>query len=232
MGMNPAYLYLSLFLFELILLSWLCKKLQIALGRSFYLMTKSHNTSVILLTILFFPGTLIHEMAHALMAGVMLLNVGEIKLTPEIGEDSVKLGSVQIEQSDPFRRALVGVAPVIFGVGILISSLLYLFSHLEKSAGIPYSIWLIIIYIIFVITNTMFSSRKDLEGTLEVLVFIICIFLAFYILGFNQVFNYINNLFTPSAAEFLKKASLVLIIPILIDIFVWGLVKLISPKNQ
>lgn len=206
--------------------------MQIALGRLFHLVTKSQKSAVFLLAGLFLPGTLIHELSHAIMAGVLLVHVGAIELIPEIRENGVKLGSVQIGLTDPFRRALIGVAPVIFGVAILIASLLYLFSNLNQTSHIPYSIWIIILYIIFVITNTMFSSPKDLEGTFGVLGFIICLFAGLYLLQFNQVFEYIGSLFTAETTEFLKKANLVLLIPIIIDLLVWGFVKLIMPKYR
>lgn len=222
---------LIFFLLELILLSQVSKTLHHLLGRLFHHLTKSEKSAIYFLAFMFLPGTLIHELAHAITAGVLLVHVGEISLKPEIKEDSVKLGSVQIGLTDPFRRSLIGVAPVLFGVSLLLGIAYYLTSNLSQSASIPYLVWILIFYLVFVITNTMFSSPKDLEGTFAVMVFILAIFTALYLLKYQSVFDFLGYLINIKGVNFLQKAVVLLSIPILVDLVVLGFIKLIMPKR-
>src|SRR5690606_2967609 len=94
----------------------------------------------------------------------------------------VKMGSVAIGHTDPVRRALIGMAPFFWGTTIL---LMILFAF-QSFGGID-NIWITIItgYVVFEISNTMFSSRKDMEGTLELFLALLVVLLLFYFLGFR-----------------------------------------------
>lgn len=223
---------LFIFIFELVLLSQVSKTLHHLLGRLFHQLTKSEKAAVYFLAIIFLPGTLIHELAHAITAGVLMVHVGEIELMPQIRENHLKLGSVQIGLTDPFRRSLIGVAPVLFGVSLLLGIAYYLTSNLSHSTSIPYLVWLLIFYLVFVITNTMFSSPKDLEGTFAVMVFILAIFTALYLLRFQSVFDFLGYLINTKGVNFLQKAVILLSMPIIIDLIILGFVKMIIPKRH
>lgn len=106
-----------------------------------------------LFAVLFFPGTFIHEMSHFLAALFLLVPVGKIELFPERIERGIKMGSVAIEKTDPVRRTLVGVAPIISGLTII---------FISTSLTLP--IWVHLI-IVFEVGNTMFSSSEDLKGS-------------------------------------------------------------------
>ena len=120
-------IFLSIFIIEFILLFFLSKKLIKSLSLLIYKITKSQKAVVNILAILFLPGTIFHELAHLLTAGIMLVPVGEISVIPEIegqparnatqsvAGGNVKLGSVQIGKVDPLRLTIIGVAPVILG---------------------------------------------------------------------------------------------------------------------
>lgn len=126
---------------------------------------------VVMLAVMFFPGVAVHELSHLLMAGVLFVPVHDIEFLPELHGKSVKLGSVQISQPDFIRRFLIGVAPVLVG-GALLGILVWYagedFSwRVMFSAREPFLKHALIIWGIFMIANTMFSSKKDLEGALE-----------------------------------------------------------------
>src|SRR5580704_5390415 len=101
-------LYFSLFFIELVVLFLLSRNLTRVLSHFFYQLTKNKTFTISALAFLFFPGTVIHELAHALFAGLLGVHVGEIEFMPKIEGDKVKLGSVQIAQTDPIRRFLIG----------------------------------------------------------------------------------------------------------------------------
>lgn len=127
-------LYFLLFICELAVLFLLARRLVNSLARLIYKVTRSHGAVVNILAIFFLPGTIMHELAHLLFAGVMLVPVGEMSVIPEIQDIpvgrqgmGVRLGSVQIGRTDPFRRTIIGVAPVIFGMLLILVSI-YLIS--------------------------------------------------------------------------------------------------------
>jgi len=212
-----------MFVVEIILLYSLARKVQIGFGRFFYKLTKSEKQSSYLLAVFFLPGTFVHEMAHFLTALFLLVPVGQIELMPEIIEGKgVKLGSVPIGKTDIFRRALVGFAPIIFGVGIILAMLSISVSnnYLENS-------WVtaLIIYLIFEIGNTMFMSKRDLEGAWKLLIVVIFIIAIFYFIGFRFDPVSFNNLFSESVTEVFKTGDLFLAVPIAINVVLVGMFK-------
>lgn len=213
-------IYFLLFLLEIILLFFLSKKLINSLARIFYRITNSHRIVVNILAVIFLPGTIVHEMAHMLTAGLMLVHVGEMNFLPEVQEDGVKLGSVQIGKTDPFRMMLIGVAPVI--VGLL--SILLIVYLLFSSNNILW--WQAILgsYLVFEVGNTMFSSRRDLEGVISfalALVLGISIFLGGVFLINQNIFqnflSFITNLNLVHVYNFFKMSSLYLLFPVALD---------------
>lgn len=200
------------------------------LTQIFYFITKSQKMAIYLLSVIVLPGTFVHEMAHLLSAGGMLVRVGEISLMPEIKEHGVKLGHVEIEKTDFFRRAIIGFAPVFFGMAILVGGI-WLSNDRFFSQG-NYPVWLILVlfYLMVVIGNTMFSSKKDLEGTLGFVVLLISIFGALYFLGFNQVFSYLRTNLVENHISFYQNFAFFLGVPIVGDVLVYILAKLLVRK--
>lgn len=212
------------------MLLFLSKKLVNSLAKIIYKFTRSHKVVVPALAIIFLPGTIIHELAHLLFAGVMLVPVGEMNVIPEIEEQGVKLGGVQIGHSDPFRRAIIGVAPVLFGMVLIFSIFLFV-----KIGIAPWWQVALGLYLLFEIGNTMFSSRKDLEGcvlfTILVITLITIITLALYFLAPNiaqSIWVYINNINFEIFINFFKQASVYLIIPVAVDLLVILLVAMLN----
>lgn len=219
-------IYFLLFIIELGLLFFLSKKLINSLAKTFYRFHFSHRTLVHILAILFLPGTIIHELAHLLVAGVLLIPVGELSVLPEVEGESVKLGSVQIGQSDPIRMSLVGIAPVIFGVGIILIILSFL----------NFTVWwqaFLGLYLIFEIGNSMFSSKRDLEGVLGFLVAILVVgggvlgvlyFLRPFLI--QNIWIYLNSTDLTGVSDFFKQAAIYLGVPLSLDLTIISLTKL------
>ncbi len=208
-------MYLLIFFCEFILLSFLSHILSQSLTMFFHRITKSKTIAVFLLAILFFPGTLIHEIAHYLMARLLFVEAGNMKLLPVLQGDSVKLGSVLIGKSDWLRRILIGVAPFLFGCGLMVGLLYAAFSY--------YSVlprWALIVfgYVIFEIGNTMFSSKKDLEGTIEFLLVAIGLFALLYVLGFRLPSSILQHIWTIQLPQPAHTIQLLLAVPLIIDI--------------
>ncbi len=156
--------------------------------------------------ILFLPGTFIHEISHFLTALFLLVPVGQIELMPERIEGGIKMGSVPIGKTDPVRRTLIGVAPIIFGLGIILGTIYYVYSR--NLFNNPIAL-IITSYIAFEVGNTMFSSKEDMEGVLPLLVVLIIFYAILYFIGVRISLNINPDIF--------KMADIFLLVPIGID---------------
>ncbi len=223
-------LFLALFIIELFSLFLFSRILTNSLAKIFYSFTKSHKATISFLAAIFLPGTIIHEIAHVLVAGAMLVPSHEIEFIPQVREGGVKLGSAQIEHSDPLRRSIIGIAPIIIGVASILGLLIYsqnLIFHNQMSIwGYP-----IITYILFVLSNTMFSSQKDLEGSLGITIIIFSFILSLYFLNFHQFFDFLAFFYQKFLAQTIQTASFFMLIPIGIDISIYLLSRLIIHRN-
>ena len=176
------------------------------------------------MSFLFLPGTLIHELAHLIMSMILQVPVGSMELFPKEIESGIKLGSVQIGKTDPFRRMLIGMAPLLFGVLIIFG--IFFYSIQSGLLNNKLSV-LLISYIVFEIGNTMFSSKKDMEGFIELLITIIILTVIFYLIGirlpaFNPQLFFSNILIQ----EIFKKVNLYLILPLGVDILLILILKI------
>lgn len=186
------------------------KKLFIVL----YRLAKSRERASLFLGLIFLPGTFIHEISHFITALFLLVPVGQLNLMPEIQEDGIKLGSVGIGKTDFIRGSLIGLAPILTGGGIIFWAISYYLSsgHIDS----PWYIG-ILIYLIFEITHTMFSSKKDLNAVLELVVFIAIVVGALVFLKIYGPFAYLYQKIG-EAGPIIQKFSIFLFIPIVLEI--------------
>jgi len=205
-----------LFLFgELVLLFILSTTLSKTLSQTFYTLFRSEKVTVMLLALLFFPGVVVHEVSHWLMAQILFVPTGRVEFMPHLRGNELKLGSVEVAKTDPIRRVLIGVAPFLVGM-VIILTFLFLYPVLPI---VPEDIKPFIVgYLIFEIGNTMFSSRKDLEGTVElVLTFGILCSIA-YLLGLRIPGEWISFFYSSDVLHIAEKAMFFIGIPLLINI--------------
>src|SRR5258708_2217433 len=111
--------FAGIFLGELILLFLVSKLLSTQLYLFFYSVTHSQKATIYWMAILFFPGVVVHELAHALVASLLFVPVGAIEFFPKMIGNSIKLGSVQVGKSDFVRSFFIGVAPVLVGAFVI-----------------------------------------------------------------------------------------------------------------
>ncbi|MBI4089319.1 MAG: hypothetical protein HY424_01270 [Candidatus Levybacteria bacterium] len=218
-------IYLGLVIVEILILFLLSRAVSKLL---------SQFMSTNFLFFLFLPGVIIHELSHLFAAAFLLVPVGEIEFSPRITDSGLKLGSVKIAKTDPIRRSLIGFAPVLVGVLILIG-IAYFFStnitfFKDKDIYVLGATALAIVYVLFAITNTMFSSKKDMEGTLEILITILIVFAIFYILGFRPSLDFAKNILTKEVVEIGQKSAVFLLMPITIDVFILGVIRVFKKR--
>ncbi|MBI2022375.1 hypothetical protein HYS97_00795 [Candidatus Daviesbacteria bacterium] len=219
-----------LLLVELLVLFISSKILINSIAKIIFKITKSREVVVHFLAFIFLPGTIVHELAHVVSAGVLLVPTGEIEFIPEVHEGGVKLGSAEIGKTDPLRRMLIGVAPVLFGFLTISGLVFYSINNLQGDIGLSSLYWALIIYVIFVIGNTMFSSKKDLEGSLGISVLLLGIVLSIYFLGFREPFRIFSNLIENSYRDYIFRADMILAIPLILNMGFIILAKLIHSR--
>ncbi len=211
------------FFIELFVLFLLSHMLTKKLSRFFYRISRSAKTTIYLLAFLFFPGTLLHELSHFFMAQILFVPVGHMEFVPKLEGNGVKLGSVSIAHTDIFRRLLIGMAPFFFGTSILLATLF--FAAQNNLFEDPLFI-VIIGYTVFEIGNTMFSSKKDLEGAIELLLALFVISTVLYFAGVRLPALNTELFFAhPLIKTVFEKGSLFLLIPLCLDLLVIGLLK-------
>lgn len=184
---------LFLFIF-LSFIFFLSHKISSLIYSIFYTVTKSKRVGIAVLALLLLPGTVIHEVSHFLVATVLRVPTGELTVIPAIDKKSneVKIGKLMIVKTDPFRYTLIGLAPMLIGLLFIYLVGAFLipvkFSIFNPPAGGQFSI-LVGYYLFFIISNTMFSSRKDLESLIIVAPITFLILSSLYLLGVKIIFD-------------------------------------------
>ncbi len=175
---------------------WINRHLQ-GLGLLF---VGDNEAAMFLYFVLLLPGILIHELSHWLAAKLLGVRTGKMSLWPSRRQDNqMRMGSLRVARTDPFRSSLIGVAPLISGsLAILVIGQLVLglgdlggvllnreweqvgeslLTHLQAP---DFWLWL---YLIFAISNAMLPSEPDREPWRPVLLFMGLTAFFFYLTG-------------------------------------------------
>jgi hypothetical protein len=169
---------------ELFFLFFLSQWLTQSLFELCILLFRARSVAITIITILNFPGTVVHELSHLFTAEVLGVHTGKLTLVPEnIQSNEVKAGSVMIAQSDLFRRYLIGLAPMITGL-VAISTISYLlFQYVPHWGDWGYWGYLGGGYLLLAVSNAMFSSAEDLKGFLPFIITLAIMAGAAYVAG-------------------------------------------------
>ncbi len=175
-----------------------------------YRFVKNQKWTIALFALFFLPGVIFHELSHLIIANLMFVNTGEVEFIPKITGNSLKLGSVAVAKTDPIRRFLIGAAPLVCGLGLMIGLLILLKLH---------GIWqnLLFFYVIFQIGNTMFSSKKDMEGAAIFLILVFAVGGGILFFDKSIVFQFFQYISSDNAIKLWEKGDILLAIIILID---------------
>jgi hypothetical protein len=151
----------------------------------FLLLTRRADLAVALFSLLFFPGVLLHESSHYLMAKILGVPTGRVSLIPQsIEGNRLRLGFVETGKTDILRDALIGTAPLLVGgifvayggivrldllsvwEGIASGNLETVLERLAASFTVP-DFWLWF-YLTVTVSSTMFPSPSDRRAWLPV----------------------------------------------------------------
>lgn len=166
----------------------------------------SRKFLIILWSLIFLPGTVVHELSHFLFAILVGARTGKIEVFPEFleGEDehsdgSVALGYVQTQKLNIIQGVLVGLAPFIVGLCLLV----YLGTLITSNYYLQnYQLLIFQVYFFFTVSNSFFPSNTDLTHVIPAAISLIVLVLTGWFFGIQFVFNlplsFQNNLQTIS----------------------------------
>lgn len=153
------------------------KKMTADFSRFVHRIGGSQHTVIVIWSLIFLPGTLIHEVSHFLVAALTGARTGKIEIFPKYLEDDshVALGSIQTQKLNPLQGFLVGLAPFISGLALLI----WLASLLQAGLATP-NYWLLVIegYLFFTIANSFLPSWSDIRQTLPFVIIFLLVALS------------------------------------------------------
>ena len=179
--------HLSIIFFELLVLFWLTRATLRFFFKLLRAIFKKDQIIYSIIALIYFPGTVLHELSHMIAALLLLLRVTDVHVFPTWKDNVIILGRVLYEKKDVLRSILVGVAP-LFG-GIIFLGWL---SVLDVGTSSNLLLQIIVIYLVFAISSTMFSSKQDLVDFLYVIPVGIVMTIAYYI--FQPDFSLISKL--------------------------------------
>ena len=182
-------LYFILFIGEIISIYFLTR---LVLQKSFsVLMRFGKKKTIFLLSFLYEPGTIVHEMSHYFIALILNMHPFEVNIFPVIEKNKIKLGHVlyQKNKGEFIRPILVGIAP-IFGALTLLILIIYfkLFPGTQLWQTVVFG------YLILAITANMFSSSQDLVDIIYLIPVGIIIGILLYLFPIAIPLHYLSEI--------------------------------------
>jgi hypothetical protein len=148
------------------------------------IITRNPQLTIGLFSVMFFPGVLLHELSHFLMAKLLRVRTGNFSLLPTTMSDGrLQMGYVETEPTDVLRDSLIGFAPLIAGslfiayaglnrmgfhtlLDVLRNDQIELFwAGLKLLPRVPdFYLWF---YFAFAVSSTMLPSESDRHAWLQ-----------------------------------------------------------------
>lgn len=220
LGFMPWIIFFTEFLILFLTSRFLFKSFYALL----YFVFHSQRVAIVILSAFFLPGVFIHEMAHLVVAELLRVKTHGVEFMPELTGNSLKMGSVKVERSDIIRSLLIGIAPLVVGSAILVLSLFVLrntFSYPQIVSSVPsFATAFLVGLSVFIIANTMFSSKKDVEGLLEVVIVMSLVVGGLYVAGVSPHEWVREILMQPQALRYTEKIDWLLAVPAGINVVV------------
>lgn len=174
----PLLFWAGLFVSLIAILSYLRQAIVYEIAATSLILFGSRSPGIIFYSVIFLPGTIIHELSHWIVAEILRVPTGEITILPSLAEvgDTQRLGSVRTGRSDPFRGFLIGIAPFISGLLIL-----FVLGQLLAGiwgTGVPFWQLFLLVYGIIVIGNSMMVSKEDRRTWPFIIIFLVLILIV------------------------------------------------------
>jgi hypothetical protein len=211
-GYWPLLLWLAA---SFLVLFWLRRWIIGCVQTIGYLLSGDPAVMMWIYFVVFLPGIVVHELGHWLVALLLGVRRGKIKIWPERTRGGMRLGSVKIKSVDPLRNSLIGLAPLLGGslIVLLVGDWVLGLGELGKALLVgrwealgplmvsylyipDFWLWL---YLIFTVATSMMPSESDREAWPSVIIFLALVTLAALISGWTPHFG-------PELAEGIRSA--------------------------
>lgn len=192
-GEGVGSMWILLVLLGLIsMLQFFRTQIQRSIQAMAMLLGGDHYTGIVLYSMLFLPGVVIHEMSHFFAATLLGVRTGDITIFPRRDSEDdgrIALGTVKVEKTDFVRSSLIGVAPFVTGsialfalVSIMFDPIIGQFewTSVSQLIGVGQQLLaspknILFFYLVFAISNTMFVSKEDARAFPVIAFFLILI---------------------------------------------------------
>jgi len=182
----------------LVMLTLLQRRLHFEIQALFLVITRRADIAMVLFSLIFLPGVILHETSHFLSARLLGVPTGRFSIFPQpLPNGRLRMGYVETATTDVIRDSIIGSAPFFVGcIFILYISLIPLglgnvwtafvvgnfnvFSEAFVSMYTRPDFWLWF-YLVFVVSSTMMPSSSDRRAWLPLAVLVVLI------LGFGLI---------------------------------------------
>jgi hypothetical protein len=134
------------------------------------LLSNRPHVATMIYDLLVLPGVVLHELSHVLVALLLGLRVLQVNLFQFRSRHDPRQGEVVVTKADPLRMSVVGAAPLLGGIAVLLLLVRWIdpptvgldlaaVDQLRRQLRDPLTA--LGTYLIFAIANTMFPSEAD-----------------------------------------------------------------------
>ena len=215
--MNQSLLIISFFL-QIVLIYFLSRRTVNKLFLFLRIFAEDDQVVFSLVSILFFPGTVFHELSHFLAATALFLRVRSLNIFPHWEGKEIRLGSVLYEKRDFVRGVLVGISPIIAGLLFF-----YFVAAFKLFPAKNIILNIVFLYLIFTVSSMMFSSKRDLVDLIYIFPFLIILYGFYYIFDLRLDFLIQNKSLWGGILAVLRQVNVYLFISIIINVFLLAL---------
>lgn len=229
--MPDFWLSLLPFVLCVIVLYWLQHWISQHMQGIGLLVFDSSNAGMALLWFVLFPGIILHEASHWIMARLLGLKTGRFRVWPQTKGKDIVLGSVEVQRGGALRDSLVGLAPFLAGTLVLLFIGTFVFDARAIGQAWEENAWgrffdlllstfqvanaFVWLYLIVAISNAMMPSPSDRESWRLVLIYLAVVVGILMVLG---VFPDLPDAFLQTLADGLHTLTYAFGLTLIVDI--------------
>jgi hypothetical protein len=238
-----------LFVVTLALLRYTQRWLERHMIGLFTLAAGQPEVAIIVYYVLMLPGVAVHELSHWLVAGALNVRTTRFTLRPEASEEGVRLGYIETEKPDPLRGTLIGIAPLVSGLAIVllmanntlnIPAFADALETADLGVVIPagkrllrtpdFWMWL---YFMFTIANSMMPSAADRRHWPVIIVGVLVLGVLLAVSGYQEtVWSALGGPVTEALGLLAAAFTPLIVLNLLVIALVWAIESLVRWRTD